>query len=160
MTVNDFVLTQIEEAIRNNNVNYIEAIFYNVPYNVPYDEYIDINDTNLTADTAIDIQLSPTLQLDEELMLLGTCQVDDANNKISYLNDKREFGNISEEQFSNSAINFITAGDKYFHQNGVIKGFDIISSNIFNNNFAISIQGGSTLTNGKIINFRYSYCKT
>lgn len=94
----------------------------------------------------MDVQIFPTISLNQEVMLIGTLQLD-KENRISYLRDERQFGNISERQLSNSAINFIESGDRLLHENGVISGFDITAST----NKTINISGGTCLVNGKII---------
>ena len=113
------------------------------------DMLIDINDLVLAAGAIIDIQLFPSLQLDEELMLLGSCQLDDTTKHTSYIKDLREFGNVAEEDFSKSAINFINAGNKYLNQNGVVRGLDVVSLS----GNSISLRGGLALVNGKFIPF-------
>jgi hypothetical protein len=95
----------------------------------------------------VDIQLFPTLSLDQEVMLIGTCQVNDLTKQIRYINDQRQFGNISEKDFSTSAIDFIAASDKLLRENGVIRGFEVIS--IAGNN--IFVNGGVAMVNGKIV---------
>lgn len=118
------------------NVDYIDFIF-------------DPNDSISTFNTMkrIDVQLFPTLRLDEELMLLGIVQVNDSIKTLKYLHDKRQFGNISETQFSSSALDYIAKPTQLLQENGIIRGFDITSIN--NNN--ISINGGVAIVNGKII---------
>lgn len=118
--------------------------------NVEYIEFIlDASSTmpNISTTQNIDIQLFPTLRLDEELMILGTVQVNDATDQLQYLRDERQFGNISVEQLSTSALDFIAAPTKYLHENGVIQGFDLTAIN--GNN--ISFNGGTAFVNGKII---------
>jgi hypothetical protein len=96
---------------------------------------------------AIDIQLFGTLELDEELFFLSSCQINDATKEISYLQDERQFGNTSEEQFTNSAIDFITAIPRATEANGVINGFGALSVGAS----SISFNGGSALIDGKIV---------
>lgn len=114
------------------------------------DLVLDIDNTLSTFSTPknIDIQLFPSLALDEDVMPLGTCQVNDSTKELFYVRDGRQFGNVSEKQLSTSAINFINAGDRILHQNGTIGGFDITgtASN------AISITGGIGLVDGQLIN--------
>lgn len=95
----------------------------------------------------IDIQLFPTLSLDEEIMLLGTCQFNDSTGQVNYVQDEREFGNTSEEQFTTSAIDFIQAPTRELQENGIIRGFDISGQSTS----AISFTGGSAVVNGKIV---------
>jgi hypothetical protein len=116
------------------------------------DVFFDLNTagSNVT-DQLIDIQLFPTLALDEDLMLLATCQFNDVTNSVSQLRDRRQFGNISEKELSISALNFISASDRMLHANGVIKGFEYaeVSDNPIDNQ--IYLNGGVALVNGKLI---------
>jgi hypothetical protein len=124
-----------------------------------YDEtntdYIDlIMDPNTTltdfSNQTIDFQLFPTLQLDVELMLIGTCQVNDATQIVNKIVDKRQFGNISEKDLSTSVFSFMSAPEKYLHSNGIIRGFDIF--NLFSGSQGIvNLSGGVILVNGKLI---------
>ena len=121
-----------------------------------YDEtnidYIDfIIDINLAltsfSNKTLDIQLFKTLELDEEIMLISSCQVNDITKLVSYLKDERQFGNVSEEQFTSSALDYISAPNRLLNENGIINGFDnyAVSGN------TISFNGGTALINGKII---------
>ena len=124
------------------NVDYIDIIF-------------ELTDTiSIGALKHVDIQIFPTLRLDDELMLLGTCQFNDQSNKIEYLRDERQFGNISEAQFSNSALNYISETSKLINENGIIRGFEVEhapftlsgpNANVF------YISGGVALINGKVV---------
>ena len=95
----------------------------------------------------IDIQLFPSLSLDEEIMLIGSCQVNNATNSVSHIRDQRQFGNTSEEQFTTSALNYISAPERLLHFNGVLRGFDI--SGIANE--YISVSGGFALVDGNLL---------
>jgi hypothetical protein len=94
----------------------------------------------------IDIQIFPTISSNQEIMLIGTLQLD-KNNDVSYLRDERQFGNVSEKQFSNSAINFIESSSRLLHENGVVSGFDVKS----NADYQIRLAGGTCIVNGKVI---------
>jgi hypothetical protein len=100
----------------------------------------------ITSQQYIDIQLFPTLSLDETIMLIGSCQVNNSNDSVTHIKDQREFGNTSEEQFTTSAINYISAPDRLLHFNGVIRGFDIAGTT----NEFISVSGGLALVNGNL----------
>lgn len=118
------------------NIDYIDFLF-------------DLSDIPSSfTNFVLDVQLFPTLSLDDEIMLIGTCQLNDNNKTIKYLRDERQFGNVSERQLSTSAIDFITTGEKLLHTNGVIRGFDIISTA----QNTIVLRGGTVLVNGKFIN--------
>jgi hypothetical protein len=95
----------------------------------------------------IDFQLFPTLSLDEEIMILATCQLNDITKQITNLVDARQFGNVSEEQFSDSAINFIEAPTRELQENGIIRGFNIENFNLS----SISFGGGTAVINGSIV---------
>lgn len=126
---------EVVRVYDETNIDYIDFIF-------------NINDNiNSFSVQFIDIQLFKSLQLDEEVMQVSTCQVNDSTKKISYLKDTRQFGTTSEEQFTTSAIDFINSSDRLLRENGVINGLSLVSST----NGSISIIGGSALVNGKIV---------
>jgi len=128
------------------NVDYIDFIFN------PGDTI-----SSFTTPQSVDIQLFPSLSLDGQIMQLGTCQFNTVNYQVSYLNDKRQFGNISEEQLSTSAIDFIQSSDRELCDNGIIRGFDALDANgnpTIQINIAggtINFSGGEAFINGKII---------
>lgn len=134
---------QVVRFYDETNVDYIDFSF-------------DINDsvTTISLTKNIDIQLFPTLSLDDDIMLLGTCQVNDLDRNIKYLKDERQFGNVSEHQFSTSALDYISTPISLLNENGIIKGFDIVSipsgASTYTN--TLTINGGTALVNGKIIN--------
>ena len=132
---------EVTRFYNDTNIDYIDFIF-NLDDSVPV-----ITNKN------IDIQLFPSLSLDKEQMLIGTCQFNDSTKKLSYLNDMRQFGNTSEDQFSDSALDFINANDKALRENGVIKGFDLGTSETVN---VIELSGGTALIGGKIIEMNQS----
>ena len=124
-----------------------------------YDEtnidYIDIKFNNSDSISSfvsknIDIQLFPSLELNQEKILLSKCQLSDSIKNVALISDARPFGNVSEQQLSSSALDFIAAPEKSFTANGVVRGFDVISTNI---NGKITINGGTALIDGKIVNF-------
>ena len=96
----------------------------------------------------IDLQLFPSLQLDQELMLLATCQERTDTNVVNYLTDRREFGNTSEEELTTSALTYLSTGDRELHFNGVIRGFDAIVNGAYGADGLLSINGGLALVNG------------
>lgn len=122
------------------NVDFIDIIF-------------DANDTvSNFSNQSIDFQLFPTLSLDEEILLLSTCQLNDVTNKVTYLRDERQFGNTSEKDLTTSAWNAISLPEKLLHENGVIRGFDISEDGYTNpNQNQIYLKGGVALVNGKLI---------
>jgi hypothetical protein len=119
------------------NIDYIDFTF-GINDNVP---------TWTASPKTIDIQLFPSLLLDDEIMPVATCQVNDIDKSLDYLRDARAFGNVSEVQFTNSAVNFISSTAKYLHQNAVIRGLDFVSQT----GDSLSFRGGLVLVNGQFI---------
>lgn len=122
-------------------------------------DYIDIKfdiDSGITSFTneIIDFQLFPTLSLDEEIMLIGTCELNDATKKIINVKDERQFGNTSEKDLSTSLKDTLSLPEKYLHVNGIIRGFDLESDiGVDNpNSPQIYLKGGVALVNGKFLN--------
>lgn len=121
-----------------SNIDYVDIIF----------EFSELISSFVNAN--LDIQLFPTLELDEEIMLLATCQFNDISKVVNYLRDERQFGNISEKDLSSSLLNFISHPERLLHSNGIIRGFDILDGyNLVNNQ--IYLSGGEVLVNGKFI---------
>lgn len=125
----------------NTNVDYIDFIFD-----------IDASVPTISTTQYIDIQLFPTLSLDEEVMLLATVQVNDAALSLSYLRDARQFGNVSESQLSTSALDYIAAPTRLLNENGIIRGFEVTTLPGGGGLNTFSINGGTAIVNGKIIN--------
>jgi len=125
----------------DTTVDYIDII---IPFSVSVSSF-----TN----KKIDIQLYPTLQLNQEKILIGTCQLSDTAKQISYLTDKRQFGNVSEKQLSTSALSYINAPQRLLHENGVVRGFDLVTSTTLTNDNKISVRGGVVLADGKLVDF-------
>jgi hypothetical protein len=123
------------------NTDFIDILFdVNTPISTFFDQHIDI-------------QLFPTLSLDNEEMLIGTCQFNDVTNIINYVRDERQFGNISTKEFSTSALQFLSHPERVLFGNGVVRGFDIAdTSPIVNpNGGQIYMMGGEVLVNGNFI---------
>lgn len=99
----------------------------------------------------IDIQLFPTLSLDQDIMLLSTCQFNDFTALVNYLTDARQFGNISEQQLTTSAIDFINANDRALHENGIIRGFDCPLYGLTVADGSLSFTGGEAFIDGELI---------
>lgn len=133
------VIGKFGEVVRfydESSINYIDFCF-------------SLNKTHTTFISPtkyIDIQIFPTISSNQEIMLIGTLQLD-KNNNVSYLRDERQFGNVSEKQLSNSAINFIESSSRLLHENGVVSGFEVKS----NANYQIRLAGGTCIVNGKVI---------
>lgn len=123
---------QVTRFYDETHIDYIDIIF-------------DINNTvSSITNQYLDFQLFPTLSLDDEVMLIGTCQVNDVSKVVNRIRDERQFGNTSEKDLTTSAINLIASGDKALHVNGVIRGLDITGVD----DEVISLRGGVVLTDG------------
>jgi len=125
-------------------------------YDETHIDYIDMifefNSNGSFSNQFVDIQLFPTLSLDKELFLLAICQLNEpGNKKISYLSDMRQFGNISEDELSKSALEFISSGDRVLHENGVIRGFDLTTDPGNPVLDQIRLSGGMALVNGVLV---------
>lgn len=129
--------------------------------NVDYLDLIFVDDsspgTNILSDTTprfVDIELFPSLINDDEVMILATCEVNwnasSGQDIVERVIDARQYGSIDETNFTNSAMDFISAGDKWLHENGIIQGFDYDSINTSDNR-EIYYKGGIAVVNGKIV---------
>jgi hypothetical protein len=124
-------------------------------YDATYVEYIDIsldigdNPSPIASTKRADIQLFPTLQLDEEVMLIGTTQINGSTNATAWIRDDREFGNVSVEQLTTSALEYIAAPTQLINENGVVRGFSVISASTGSG--TITVNGGVAVVNGTII---------
>ncbi|MCZ2224564.1 MAG: hypothetical protein LC122_13145 [Chitinophagales bacterium] len=121
--------------------------------NIDYVELILDIDSGVTSfsNQRIDIQLFKSLEDDQEVFLLGSCQLNDSTKEINNLNDLREFGNVSEQNFTKSAIDFVGLGERYLHSNGIVSGFDLSSNTPNPANNQIYLAGGIASVNGKFI---------
>ena len=122
-----------------SNIDFIDILF---------DVNLVVNDFT---DKLIDFQLFPTLALDDQIMLVASCQLNDVTNVVSQIKDERQFGNTSEKDLSTSALNLISLPEKLLHSNGIVRGFDLDSSAVNPNNGQIFLKGGTALVNGKIV---------
>jgi len=131
------------------NVDYIEIIF------VENSSSPGLNILSSSIGRYVDIELFPTLQLDDELFLLSTCEVNwnpnSGENIIQYLTDKRQFGSVDETDFTDSAKDYISVSDKYLHANGIFRGFDLESISSVIDSGEIFFKGGIALVNGKFV---------
>jgi hypothetical protein len=102
----------------------------------------------------VDIELFPSLRNNDEMFLLATCEVNwdppAGQAIVERVIDRREFGSVDEEDFTQSAIDFIRAGDRFLHDNGVLRGleFDFIS---VTDTAELFFKGGVALVNGNIV---------
>jgi hypothetical protein len=135
--------------------------------NIDYiDVFLDINtsissfNSTPVSNKILDIQLFPSLSLDQEILMIGTCQLNDVTNIVSRLRDERQFGNTSEKEFSTSALDFIALPERTLHGNGVIRGFDLADRGLDPDTLnpisslegaQIFLNGGMVLVNGKLL---------
>lgn len=130
-----------------------EVIRFYDETNIDYIDIIFPSGTSLSdfSNQLIDFQLFPSLQLDDELLLIGTCQVDDSTHTVSKIVDKRQFGNTGLKDLDTAVFDYMAAPEKYLHVNGVIRGFDIANTYSGGTKGVINLSGGIALVNGKII---------
>lgn len=115
----------------------------------------------INVNTTVDIEIFESLSLNEEVLLLATCELNwdsEDNLLVSSVTDKRQIGSISEKEFTQSAKSFITAGDKALHTNGVILGFENFDEDP-SDSAAIIIGGGTAIIDGNIVNANISKVK-
>jgi hypothetical protein len=137
------------------NIDYIELKFIDTANAGPVGDYIlsDGVPGGGGADRYVDIEIFDSLMTDDEFLVLATCEVNwdpiVGQDKIEHVLDRRQFGSVDETDFTTSALDYIAAGDRHLHQNGVIRGldFDYIDSA---DNRLIYFKGGVALVNGAI----------
>jgi hypothetical protein len=154
-TAGPFITGRIGEVTRfydQTNIDYIDIIF-------------GLNNSTIadfgpqivppTASQSITFQLFPSLASDQEVMLIASCQENTSTSAVTQIKDRREFGNVSEEQLTTSALNYISAGDKYLHFNGVIRGFGIVGNTpvpVTNVTYGmLAVNGGVALVDGNLV---------
>jgi len=132
-----------------------EVIRFYDETHIDYIDFVFPESMALTAfsNAIMDIQLFPTLSLDDEIMLISTCEVDDVTNKVLCIRDERQFGNTSEKHLTTSALDYIALGERILHANGVVRGLDIeaTDSNPNPNDNQIYLTGGMAVVNGKFV---------
>lgn len=110
----------------------------------------------------MDIEIFPTLQLQDDIMLLATCEVnwnpEAGQSIVQYVENHRQFGSVDETDFSNSALDYISAGDKFLHANGVIRGLSLDYISLVSNSGEIFFKGGLAEVDGKILAVNNESC--
>ena len=102
----------------------------------------------------VDIELFPSLKNHDENMPLGTVEVNwdppTGQNIVQRVVNRRQFGSIDEEDFTEDAIDFITAVPRATKDNGIIRGFefDMVSTS---DDRELYYKGGVALVNGRIV---------
>lgn len=153
------VLGRKNEKIKvydETNVDYVELVFAETTSSPGYDVI------GSGTSKYVDIEIFNSLQLNDELMLLATCEVNWdptlSESIIQFLSDKRQFGSIDELDFTDSAKNYISLTDKYLHTNGIISGLSFDSISAVPDSGEIFFKGGIALVNGKIISINNGSC--
>jgi hypothetical protein len=127
----------------NTNVNYIDIEFR--------EESTSPGTLILPGDSIsryVDIEIFSGLRNhDEHFMIAG---VSHDENQFRSVTDLREFGTLSEENFTDSAINFIQAGERYLHTNGIVRGFACQLTQPLEGSM-ITFDGGIALVNGAFV---------
>lgn len=93
----------------------------------------------------VDIEIFDSLAASQENFRLAGCVF--VNDTVECVNDLREFGNVSEIDFTDSAVKFIESGERHLHSNGVINGFTYIGESGTLPG-TLSFNGGVALVNG------------
>lgn len=130
------------------NVDYVELVFLETE-----DPGTDV--LSSTTPRYADIELFNSLQPNDELLYIASCEVSwpissSSDQIVRFVKDRREFGSIDANDFTQSAIDFIRAGDRHLHENGVIQGFEYQTINV-DDNREIFFSGGIALVNGSIV---------
>ena len=101
----------------------------------------------------VDVELFPSLATDDELFLIGSCEVNWVppadQDVIQFVRDKRSFGSVDASDFTKEAKDFITAGDRALHQNGLIRGYEFVE--VGTDNRQLFFNGGQALVNGNVV---------
>ena len=139
----------------------------NVPFRV-FDEtgndYIELeyvetstSPTVITPIRVVDIEIMPSLMEDDELTLISTCEMNWSGGLlVERVKDQRQVGSISEKEFTSSAKNFITAGDRALHSNGIIRDLDCLGATDFADTRAVYFNGGLAFINGNVVSVNNS----
>ena len=133
-----------EEVIRyydDSHINFIDIEFRE-----------DLVDPGTTISSAVprfvDIEVFSSITENSEYFLVAG--VSHTGKDFKSITDLREFGTLSEVNFTDSAIDFIEAGEKYLHKNGVIRGFEYLGLGD-TDDFTLRFSGGLALVNGSFV---------
>lgn len=138
----------ITKGFKNKAVRFYDETYINF-IDIEFRELSLTPGTIIATDTPqyIDIEIFPTLANDHEVMRIAGV----SHNEIvvGSITDLRNFGNVSEENFTDSAIKFVESGERYLHTNGVIRGFEYTGTGI--NSSVLQISGGMGLIDGSFV---------
>lgn len=127
--------------VRFYDSNYVDFI------DVEFREFQASGDTTIP-DGYVNIEIFDSLKEHDQFFPLAG--VSHNNFAFKSITDLREFGTLSEENFTDSAINFIQAGERIIHANGVVRGFNYIDVTS-TSNAVLQFTGGIALVNGAFI---------
>jgi hypothetical protein len=128
----------------------------NYPVRVYDESYVNFIDLEFREDASrpgttiptgfVAIELFSTLKENDEHFAVAGVSHDGITFKS--ITDLRDFGTISEENLSDSAISFIQSGERYLHTNGVVRGFAYRGDSIGS---TLLFNGGIALVNGAFV---------
>jgi hypothetical protein len=95
----------------------------------------------------VDIEIFPSLRNHNEYLTVAGVSHDSMTYQS--ITDLREFGTLSEENFTDSAIQFIESGERYLHTNGIVRGFEYEQTGITQS--VLEFTGGMALVNGSFV---------
>lgn len=139
---------QVVRFYDETNIDYIELLFDDNSTSPG----ISIMSDN--TDRVVDIEIFRSLRTDDEFLFLATCEViwdPSYGTIVQNVRDARQFGSIDDIDFTQSALDYISAADKYLHQNGVIRGLDLDYISGVANSGEIYFKGGQAIVNGTIV---------
>jgi hypothetical protein len=140
------------KGLKNHPVRFYDNSYVNY-IDIEFRETATATGTPLLSGTipqVADIQIFPGLSEDSENFVLAGVSHNDRN--ITSITDLREFGTVSERNFSDSALAYIETGERYLHANGVVRGFEYITSPSPGVDGILSFTGGCALVDGKFVN--------
>lgn len=95
----------------------------------------------------VDIELFDSLRLNQEQFFVASCDL--VENVVVNIDDRREFGNVSEDNLSTSAKRYIEAGNRHLHANGVVRGLGYVGVDPLNSG-RVLLDGGVAIVNGHV----------
>ncbi len=103
----------------------------------------------------VDVELFPSLRINPEFFFLAVAEVNwtplTGNDTVQWVSDRRNFGTIDETSFTDNALLSLSAGDRYLHQNGIVRGFSLDTISTVPNSGEVFFKGGVALVNGRIV---------
>lgn len=139
------------QTIRFFDETYVDYI------DIEYQEEVSPGTSILSTAAArfVDIEVFPSLRNDQEFFHLANTEVNwtpaAGNDIVQTVIDKRNFGTIDENCFTDSALLALSAGDRWLHQNGIVRGFALDSISSVANSGEIFFKGGLALVNGRMV---------